>query len=555
MRTRAAIRGTVLALAAGWLAVAGLGGPLPGAAPAAAQGQDSFLAIDAAAPELAVRVVFAAGRPDKELPGRRLLAGFEEIYVPTYELAGVFSARRSWQEPQRRLTFRAGERSFRLAAESRLVGLDDGETLLRMPVLAHAGDLWVPVEFVTRVLGPGVREAVRWDAGEQRLEVGNARVNVTGLRLEEMSRATALHFECSEPLSFRSDSAEPGVVTLKIYGGQADLAAISRDAPQGLVEAVEARQHADHALIAIRCRDPVASYRSYAAGDGREIVVVLEEEQLGLLPEPTPRGRFEPVAREPLAPAARVLEVKTVVLDPGHGGQETGRIGPRGTLEKDVNLAVARALKRWLERQDGLRVVLTRDEDADLPLSRRAEIANQAGGNLFLSIHCNGWFNQRATGVETYFLSPAKTEFEASAAREENAAEDDDLAFILWDLVQNGFINESGDLAEIVQASLCEALGAENRGVKQAGFRVLVGAYMPAVLIELGFLSNPDEERKLTDPEHQQLLARTIGQSILEFKARYAGAAAASGDGAPDTGGGESGEPAPGGRDNGRIRP
>ncbi len=244
----------------------------------------------------------------------------------------------------------------------------------------------------------------------------------------------------------------------------------------------------------------------------------------GALPEPPPSGPFSEQQTAPAQTPERPLRVRTVVVDPGHGGEETGRIGPRGTQEKDVNLAVARELQRRLERA-GLKAVLTRDEDVTLPLARRAEIANQAAGDLFVSLHCNGWFHADATGVETFFLSPAKTDRDASVAREENAEAGtvgEDISFILWDLVQNGFIDESSELAETLQAALCDALGTENRGVKQAGFRVLVGAYMPAVLVEMGFLSNRDEETRLADAEHQRLIARTVCDAILAFRDRHA---------------------------------
>jgi len=394
-----------------------------------------------------------------------------------------------------------------------------------VPVLALDGDLWLPMVSLVEVIGPGVGEAVVWDAENRRLRVGRARFNVTRLRLEALTRATAVHVYCEEPLSYRADASEPGYVVLKIYGGVVDPRSVGRSGRLGLVEHVESRQLRDHALVYVKVDEMVDRYRTYTSEDGREIVLVVEEEQISALPSPTPRGRVNVMVEEAPVDVTRPIDVRTVVIDPGHGGVEVGRVGRSGVLEKDVNLAVARELQRYLQREGGLEVVLTRERDEQLDLAERAEIANRAGGDLFISLHCNGWFNEGATGIETYFLSPAKTDWTQQVAAEENrglADEGDDVSFIVWELVQNKFISASSDLAETVQATLCRELSGVNRGVRQAGFRVLVGAYMPAVLVEMGFLSNSSEEQRLDDGRYQRQLAKALGQAVLEFKERYA---------------------------------
>ena len=161
--------------------------------------------------------------------------------------------------------------------------------------------------------------------------------------------------------------------------------------------------------------------------------------------------------------------------------------------------------------------------------------AGSSYSSIFVSIvrRCNGWFHPDAGGFETFFLSPARTEDESRLAREENASiqfenpglspeEADDLDFILWDMVQNEFITESSELAELIQQELSEVLDIRNRGVKQAGFKVLKGIQMPAVLIEAAFLSNPEEERLLQDPDFQRRIVRGIVEGIRRFQNRYA---------------------------------
>jgi N-acetylmuramoyl-L-alanine amidase len=224
--------------------------------------------------------------------------------------------------------------------------------------------------------------------------------------------------------------------------------------------------------------------------------------------------------------------VRTIVVDAGHGGRDVGAMGPSGVREKDVTLEIARALKAELEKRSDLRVILTRDSDVFVPLTARTRMANEAGADLFVSIHCNASRSRLGQGFETYFLSEAKTEDERRVARMENASlryenpnidpdQLGDLDFILWDLAQNEYLRESSDLAELVQRGLGDELDLEDRGVKQAGFWVLNGAYMPAILIETAFISNPSEERLLASHGFRKRLVEGIADSLLAYVEAY----------------------------------
>jgi N-acetylmuramoyl-L-alanine amidase len=243
-----------------------------------------------------------------------------------------------------------------------------------------------------------------------------------------------------------------------------------------------------------------------------------------------------PAVQTPLPSKPRLHKpragVRTVVIDAGHGGRDVGAIGPTGVREKDVTLQVARALKAELERRSDLRVLLTRDADVFVPLTARTRMANEAGADLFISVHCNSARSRSGQGFETYFLSEAKTEDERRVAKMENASlrfENPDidpdqlgeLNFILWDLAQNEYLRESSDLADLVQRGLDDELDLRDRGVKQAGFWVLNGAYMPAILIETAFISNPSEERLLVSRKFQSRLVDGIADSLLDYVEAY----------------------------------
>lgn len=235
--------------------------------------------------------------------------------------------------------------------------------------------------------------------------------------------------------------------------------------------------------------------------------------------------------------AARDDGVRVVVIDPGHGGEDPGAMGPSGVKEKDVALALGRALARELEGVEGIEVHLTRDEDVLVPIWRRGEWATEVKGErpgVFISLHANALPRRRATrGFETYFLSEARTEHERRVAANENAplavearengepVADADLSFILKELRNLDHQHWSALLAELVQDRLRPVHPGPDRGVKQAPFAVITNALMPAVLVEAGFISNRAEEEVLGDPEFQDEAARGIARAILDFFQRY----------------------------------
>jgi len=234
-----------------------------------------------------------------------------------------------------------------------------------------------------------------------------------------------------------------------------------------------------------------------------------------------------PAPPQPATPSA-ARKAKTVVIDPGHGGMEAGARGKFGAQEKDVTLALALKLKAVIERNLAFRVILTRDRDADVSLVNRAALANNNKADLFISIHANGSYRRNAQGSETFFLSlNASDEESRKLAELENISQEyentiagdnqDEIKMILWDMAQSGFIRQSSQLAEIIQGELNALLGTANRGIKQAPFKVLTGVACPAVLVEVAFISNPDEERKLGNEAFRDQVVQALYRGLLGF--------------------------------------
>ena len=230
------------------------------------------------------------------------------------------------------------------------------------------------------------------------------------------------------------------------------------------------------------------------------------------------------------------LKIGKIVIDAGHGGHDTGTIGPNGLLEKDVVLDVAKRLGRLLESRLGAEVIYTRRDDTFIPLETRTAIANRERADLFISIHANSSRDSDARGVETYYLNFTSSPEALEVAARENAVSEKSI-YELQDLVKKialkEKIEESREFAGDVQESLYGGLALNNshirnRGVKKAPFIVLIGANMPSILAEISFVSNPADERKLETSEHRQRIAESLYRGVSKYVSGLSGVKVAS---------------------------
>ena len=219
------------------------------------------------------------------------------------------------------------------------------------------------------------------------------------------------------------------------------------------------------------------------------------------------------------------LKVGRVVVDPGHGGHDAGAVGPGGLREKDLVLSIAKRLKPLLEERLGTQVIMTRDDDRFVPLEERTAIANQHQADLFISIHGNASRGRRATGAETFYLNFARSASAQEVATRENATSQrtvGELEDLVRQITKGTHNAESRKLAGVVQTNLFSGIKKHrrpfrNRGVKTAPFIVLMGASMPSILTEVGFISNPDEERFLTTAENHQRVAEALFEGVKQY--------------------------------------
>jgi N-acetylmuramoyl-L-alanine amidase len=384
----------------------------------------------------------------------------------------------------------------------------DGKPLvLDAPVRVKAGVWLVPEMFVGRVL-PRLTSAS--PSALPRTAVQS--VTLKELRFRSYPSFTRVVLETSGPVTYRIEQGGPKEARVRV----ASLAGEARveEIHDGFVAEARLETVGPDVVLRVIFEGAAGEMQTMALADPHRLVLDFRR--------PAEQGGEERAEATPL---------RLIVLDAGHGGNDPGAQGPTGLMEKDLVLAITRRVARLVEERLGIRVLLSRDGDYFVPLRDRTSLANRERADLFVSVHANAHRQAVSEGVETYFLSSEATD---SGARQVAALENsviqleapaargrvDAVKAILWDLAQSEFQMESSRLAGIVQDSMTQSLRIPNRGVKQAGFYVLGGAAMPAILIEIGFVTNPREERKLRDSRYRDEIARAILAGLAEYK-RY----------------------------------
>lgn len=394
--------------------------------------------------------------------------------------------------------------------------LVDGKALvLDAPVRVKAGVWLVPEAFVAKVLPQLDSASARVSAAVTTAAPRATAIGLDDLRYRSYPTFTRVVLETTAPAVYRLEPQAGKELRVRLTGLAAD--ARTEEVRDGLIDHIRLERTNEGAMLRVGFAGMAVEPRLSVLVDPHRLVLDFPK----------------PVEAAPTGQPQQAGPLRTIVLDAGHGGHDSGAIGPSGLMEKDLVLDVTLRVARMLESTLGVKVLLTRETDVFVPLRDRTSFANKQRADLFVSIHANAHPQSVSEGVETYFLSSEATD---SAARQAAAIENsvvqlekpsansrrpDFLRAILWDLAQSEYQHESARLAEIVLDSMTRSLKIPNRGVKQAGFYVLGGAAMPAVLIEIGFVTNPREEKRLRDSKYRDDIARAILAGLAEYKRHW----------------------------------
>jgi N-acetylmuramoyl-L-alanine amidase len=449
--------------------------------------------------------------------GQITLIGLDDgaVYVSAERLASLLKG--SWAAKGSRGALTVGTRTAQFVRDQPRVLIQGQPLTLDAPPRLGAAGWLLPESFLTKGLArltPGIG-VVAVVADAKKAKTVKASIAFEELRYRSYPSFTRVVVETGGTLAY---AVVAGGQEIRVrLPGLLLTGSRTEEIADGLVKEVRLEASGGDATLRVVLESAAGEIRDSVLQDPFRLVLDIyrPKESGGVEPG---RGGMEPL--------------RLVVLDAGHGGHDPGAIGPSGVMEKDVVLDVTRRVARMAGDGLGIKVALTRSADVFVPLRDRTNFANKQRADLFVSIHANAHPRAVSEGVETYFLSSEASDSEArqTAAIENGVVQlespasrqrGDLLKSILWDLAQSEFQQESSFMAETVLDSMTQSLKLVNRGVKQAGFYVLGGAAMPAILIEVGFLTNRKEEKKLATAEYREAVARAIYAGLAEYKRRY----------------------------------
>jgi N-acetylmuramoyl-L-alanine amidase len=463
-----------------------------------------------------IKVVNQLENTEDEL---KVLDNTSVVYCSVKDLARVLSTTIYENIEREKLVLYLGEHRVKISAGTSFLVIDDIVYQIPSPAIIVEGDIYLPTTALFQILHDTVLPTISYIVENNELVIIPTEYNVQSIQVDEKVNGTIVRVKTLKKFKKREISVflhKNGWFYLTIQGAVADSNNILKTDTRGIVKKISMDQLEGSLQLAFFLRSDIERHEFYQNKKTKEIVITL----------------WAPLSKS----VARIKEVKsqweidTIVLDAGHGGKDPGTVGKYGTKEKTVVLDVVKRIGRLLTKNTNMNVVYTRDEDVFIPLWQRTKMANENNGKIFISVHANGNRNRKAHGFETYLLRPGKTQDAIDIAAEENAAikyeesrngkyeELTHEGLILATMAQSMFMKESESLAGQIQHELNKELKSPNRGVKQAGFYVLIGASMPNVLLEVGFLTNPDEEKKLRTAEYRQKIANAVYRAIIEFK-------------------------------------
>tara|TARA_B100000427_G_scaffold52161_1_gene40046 strand:+ start:11450 stop:12898 length:1449 start_codon:yes stop_codon:yes gene_type:complete len=441
-------------------------------------------------------------------------------FISIIDISKILAKRDPYINSERKkMVLYIGDNRIKVSSGSSYILVD--EKVYQMPIypIWQDNDIFIPAEYFFDILKRTTLPGISYDSRLMVLNLDILEFSITGVNITQKANGTILRINTKKIFPEGSISSffhENGWFYITIADALVDTTEIRRSDTRGVIQRVAADQLGKTAQLAFQIRSKVESHELYQSRDQNEIVVSLR----------TPMDNS----------VSRINKVKdrwkldTIVLDAGHGGKDPGTLGRRGTKEKDIALDITKRVGLLLEKNTKLKVIYTRREDVFIPIWERTKIANEANGKMFLSIHLNGNPNKTAYGFETYLLRPGKTEDAIEVAHRENEViklEDRsenkyrDLSgenLIIATMAQSVYMKESEELAAMIQEEMGKKVKSKNRGVKQAGFHVLIDASMPNVLIEAGFLTNANEERNLRKSNYRQIIANSIYRAIVKFR-------------------------------------
>jgi N-acetylmuramoyl-L-alanine amidase len=445
-------------------------------------------------------------------------------YLSFSELVETIGGMLDWEVVGHQISYVEDTNHFDFVIGSPFIKLNDSLYNLTFPAVFRDGQLFMPAETFVPYLDRILPQKIIWNKDSETLHIEPEYFNVTDLAIYPKANGLLIEIFLTSALAYEIFVTEGNWLNISIRDAKLNTRRILSRLDRRYMYKLKTYQAAGSGQISIRLRRNIEKWHHKLVHDPPRIQIAIADVGFELTAETS----------NTVGPDEKI---DVIVIDPGHGGSDYGAIGPRGTREKDVVLRIAKELAKLIRKDKQFKVVMTRDRDKTVTLQQRADIANRAGADLFISIHANASVKRYARGWNVFFLAPAKNDSARAVAQFENSfflrekvglADTSDSVFfndpvlsILNEMIMTEFQAESHDFAMMVDREFRRRLSIPARGVDQAGFFVLNMVFTPSVLVETGFISNKKEEKLLKSRKYQKRVAKSIYEAIKRFKAKY----------------------------------
>lgn len=444
----------------------------------------------------------------------------DRLFFSARNVVEALGGRITWFPALKLMTIKINGHTVSLVIDDPFLEIDEKVVPLEIPARIIDSRVMIPLEVIKII----AEVDIKWENQTKTLSINTLRPHLLEVRSYSHPEKTRVVIDLSEKTEFRAEKLiNPDRIFIDIMGSITKLDDTSKQIKidDGVVKTVRTAQFNEEITRIVFDLYQEAKYELFSLIEPDRVVIdIFKSGEEAAIFE-----TFPAKPEEKPTPGPEITGKRVVIIDPGHGGKDPGAIGPTGLKEKEVTLGIALYLEKLLKGA-GIPTYLTRSKDKFVYLEDRTNFANQKNGFVFVSLHANSVLNHRptATGIETFLLS---SKYIGASARDvadrENRASrahpdvDTDLALIIADLEESANIKYSFDFADIIQKKLVDYLKLENRGIKQAPFVVLKGANMAAVIVEVGFISNPKEEKLFKTNKFRENAAQALFEAIKYY--------------------------------------
>ncbi|UCG62416.1 MAG: N-acetylmuramoyl-L-alanine amidase [Candidatus Zixiibacteriota bacterium] len=459
------------------------------------------------------------------------ISAFEDreiTYLSFSGLADIIGGSVDWQIVGHQITYVRDTNRFMFVIGSPFFKRNDSLFNMTYPAEFSDGLLYLPAETFIPFLNQVFHQKITWNKDSETVRVDSEYFNVTDLSISPKANGLLVEIFLTGALPYDVYVTEGNWVNISIRDGKLNIPRIESRRDSRYMYQLKTHQQNETGQVSFRLRRKIDRWTHRLEDNPPRIQISFADVNFDLEPsDTTPK----------IGPDDKI---DVIVIDPGHGGSHYGAIGPKGTREKDVALDIAKELAKLIRKDKQFKVVMTRDRDKTVTLQERANVANKAQCDLFISIHANSSLKKHVRGWNVFFLATAKNDSARAVAQFENSAffkdqmgtrpekdpnngssYDDPILTILNEMIMTEFQAESHDFAMMTDKEFRRKVKTPARGVDQAGFYVLNMIFAPSILVEAGFISNRSEEKLLKNRDYQRSVAKAIYDAVKRFKAKY----------------------------------